>query len=54
MIMTKKERREFNKCFDEILKLCDVMDEILNRMDVEPEPLTTDGPKVIISKEHYA
>lgn len=51
--MTAKEHKELDKIFKEILRLCDRMDAILDRMD-QPEPESKGLPKVYLTKEHYA
>jgi hypothetical protein len=53
MNMTSKERKEFNKCIKLMLKLCDDMDKMLDNMECQP-CTTQNGPKVFITKEHYA
>jgi molecular chaperone GrpE (heat shock protein) len=55
--MSAQEHRGINKCLKQMLKVCDDMDRILDRMVEDsfiPENTIQDGPKVWISKEHYA
>jgi hypothetical protein len=51
--LTVKERKELDEVFKQLLKLCDQMDEILDRID-QPELAPKGLPKVYLTREHYA
>ena len=56
--VTAKERKAINTLCKQMLKLCDDMDEILDRMErgagADKEEAPKGLPKVYINKEHYA